>query len=95
MIGASAARHLAEDGLDVAVVAPLEPTDPAAHTGPFGAHYDETRLSRTVQRGAVEAELARRARAAVASIEGFADRPVYTGSGHLFVSRPEDDEGMG
>ena len=95
MIGASAARHLAEDGLDVAVVAPLEPTDLAAHTGPFGAHYDETRLSRTVQRGAVEAELARRARAAVASIEGFADRPVYTGSGHLFVSRPEDDEGMG
>ena len=95
MIGASAARHLAQAGLEVAVVASPEPVDPAGHTGPFGAHYDVTRLSRTVQPGAVEAELARRARASMASIEEFADRPVFTGPGHLFVSRPEDDEGMG
>jgi sarcosine oxidase len=95
MIGASAARHLAEVGLGIAVVASPEPVDPAHHTGPFGAHYDVTRLSRTVQAGAVEGELAQRALASTASIEEFADRPVFTGPGHLFVSRPEEDEGMG
>jgi sarcosine oxidase len=31
----------------------------------------------------------------MASIEAFSDRSVFTGPGHLFVSRPEDDEGMG
>lgn len=95
MIGASAARHLAEGGLDVAVVAPPEPADPASHTGPFGAHYDQTRISRSIQVDPVEAELVRRARVAVPSIEEFSDRPVYYGPGHLFASRPEGDEGVG
>ncbi len=94
MIGASASRHLAESGLEVAVVAPPEPADPAGHNGPFGAHYDEARLSRSLYAGEVEAELSRRARDAVAYVEEHSERPVYTGSGHLYVSLPGDDDGI-
>ena len=95
MIGASAARHLAQSGLDVGVVAPPEPVDAAVHTGSFGAHYDETRLSRTIWADPLEAELMRRAELAKPDIEEFSDRPVYSGPGYLYAAVPDEDEGLG
>ena len=46
LIGSAAARHLSawQDG--VAVVGPDEPADRQTHTGVFGSHYDEGRLTR-------------------------------------------------
>ncbi len=94
IIGASAARHLAQSGASVAVIAPPEPTTPETHTGPFGAFHDVSRLSRRLYAGTVENELSRRALAANPTIESFSDTQVFSGPAHLFVSRPEDDEGL-
>ena len=69
LMGSAAARHLSgmEDG--VAVVGPDEPADKAAHTGVFGSHYDEGRITRTIDRDPVWARLASRSIARYRDIE--------------------------
>jgi sarcosine oxidase len=48
LIGSAAARHLSKMGHDVALIGPDEPTtDYARHSGVFGSHYDEGRITRT------------------------------------------------
>ncbi|HIG25225.1 MAG TPA: FAD-dependent oxidoreductase [Acidimicrobiia bacterium] len=94
IIGASATRHLAQSGASVAVIAPPEPATPETHTGPFGAFHDVSRLSRKLYLGEVETELSRRTEAAQPIIERFSDTQVFSGPAHLFVSRPQDDEGL-
>ncbi len=44
LVGAAAARYLAECGLRVAVIGPGEPTEPINHGGVFSSHYDQGRL---------------------------------------------------
>ncbi len=44
--GAAATRHLAMAGADVTLIGPSEPDDKHAHTGVFGSHYDEGRITR-------------------------------------------------
>tara|TARA_B100001113_G_scaffold278787_1_gene233463 strand:- start:273 stop:1514 length:1242 start_codon:yes stop_codon:yes gene_type:complete len=92
MLGASAARHLSEMGYAIAVVAPPEPSALEDHHGPFGAHYDVSRSSRTLYVDPVEYELSKRAQKANASIEQFSQKEVFFGQGHLFVAKEEDDE---
>lgn len=46
MIGAAAARHLAQAGHEVVLIGPPEPQDKAAHDGVFASHYDEGRITR-------------------------------------------------
>ena len=92
MLGASAARHLSEMGYAIAVVAPPEPLALENHQGPFGAHYDVSRSSRTLYIDPVEYELSKRAHAANSSIEQFSKEEVFFGQGHLFVAKKEDDE---
>jgi sarcosine oxidase len=48
MMGAPCARHLAEAGHSVALVAAPEPTEPRASAGPFGSHFDAARITRRV-----------------------------------------------
>lgn len=48
MIGSAAARHLARAGHRVTVIGPPEPADKAAHDGVFGSHYDEGRITRSL-----------------------------------------------
>ena len=48
MIGAAAARHLAQAGHDVVLIGPPEPEDKAAHKGVFASHYDEGRITRAL-----------------------------------------------
>lgn len=48
MIGAAAARHLAQGGHAVVLIGPPEPQDKAAHPGVFGSHYDEGRITRAL-----------------------------------------------
>ena len=90
MLGASAARHLSENGCSVAVVAPPEPLMLESHEGPFGAHYDVSRSSRTLYVDPVEYELSRRAQLANSSIEHFSEKEVFFGQGHLFVAKEDD-----
>ncbi|WP_026617788.1 NAD(P)/FAD-dependent oxidoreductase [Ensifer aridi] len=60
MMGAAAARHLALAGARVALVGPDEPEDRANHGGVFASHYDNARITRTIDNDPVWARLARR-----------------------------------
>ncbi|WP_202975800.1 FAD-dependent oxidoreductase [Bradyrhizobium algeriense] len=46
LIGSAAARHLCKMGHDVALIGPNEPADLSRHSGVFGSHYDEGRITR-------------------------------------------------
>ncbi len=70
MMGAAAARHLALSGAKVALVGPDEPTDWANHTGVFSSHYDNARITRTIDDDPVWARLARRSIERYGEIEG-------------------------
>ncbi len=48
MIGAAAARHLAEAGQQVVLIGPPEPDDKSAHDGVFASHYDAGRITRAL-----------------------------------------------
>ncbi|MBX5157758.1 MULTISPECIES: FAD-dependent oxidoreductase [unclassified Rhizobium] len=48
LMGAAAARHLARQADGVAVIGPDEPDDRKAHQGVFASHYDEGRITRTI-----------------------------------------------
>lgn len=57
LIGAAAARHLAEGGISVALIGPGEPEDRTTSQGPFNSHADEGRITRIAARQAVWATL--------------------------------------
>lgn len=44
MMGAAAARHLAENTEGVALIGPGEPADIKSHPGVFASHYDDGAL---------------------------------------------------
>lgn len=46
LLGASAARHAAENGLSVLLIGPSEPVDKSKHEGLFSSHYDQGRITR-------------------------------------------------
>lgn len=48
-VGSAAARHLAERGIDVAVVGPEEPLSFEDHEGTWAGHYDEGRLCHVLE----------------------------------------------
>jgi sarcosine oxidase len=48
MMGAAAARHLALHTDGVALIGPGEPADIKTHQGVFASHYDEARITRTI-----------------------------------------------
>ena len=60
LMGSSAARHLAEAGHKIAVIASPEPDNWSAHTGPFASHYDAGRITRVISADPMWAEVARR-----------------------------------
>ena len=73
LIGASAARHLAESGIKVVLIGPDEPFDRRASSGPFCSHPDEGRITRVAGRTAIWSQLAAR------SIERYPDIAARSG----------------
>ncbi|MFK0163418.1 NAD(P)/FAD-dependent oxidoreductase [Rhizobium sp. NPDC090279] len=69
MMGAAAARHLARQTDGIAVIGPDEPEDRASHRGVFGSHYDEGRITRTIDPNTDWARLANRSISRYAEIE--------------------------
>lgn len=67
LAGAAAGRHLAKLCDGVAIIGPDEPGDRIAHEGVFASHYDEGRITRTIDPDPVWARLANR------SIRRYAD----------------------
>ncbi|KPF42431.1 FAD-binding oxidoreductase [Rhizobium sp. AAP43] len=60
MMGAAAARYLSLKGEGVAVIGPDEPSDWSSHPGVFASHYDEARITRTIDSDPVWALMANR-----------------------------------
>lgn len=85
MMGAAAARHLANQTDGVAVIGPDEPEDRASHQGVFGSHYDEGRITRTIDPDTNWARLANRSISRYADIERDSGIQFYAPVGCLVV----------
>ncbi len=85
MMGAAAARHLAKSTDGVAVIGPDEPEDRKRHDGVFASHYDEGRITRTIDPDRDWALLANRAIGRYAEIERESGVSFYTPAGCLVV----------
>lgn len=85
MMGAAAARHLARQADGVAVIGPDEPENRKTHEGVFASHYDEGRITRTIDPDADWARLANRSIARYAEIERESGIDVYSPVGCLVV----------
>ncbi|KQV82861.1 FAD-dependent oxidoreductase [Rhizobium sp. Root1220] len=84
-MGAAAARHLARSTDGVAVIGPDEPTDRKTHSGVFASHYDEGRITRTIDPDRDWALLANRSITRYAEIERDSGISFYTPAGCLVV----------
>lgn len=69
LTGSAAARHLAEQVPGVVLIGPDEPAVKATHPGAFGSHYDEGRITRTIDPDENWARLANRSIARYRDIE--------------------------
>ncbi|MGV1955882.1 NAD(P)/FAD-dependent oxidoreductase [Agrobacterium sp. 22-214-1] len=85
MMGAAAARHLAETVDGVALIGPGEPADIKSHRGVFASHYDEARITRTIDGDAEWALLANRSIARYADIAARSGVEFYAPVGCLMV----------
>jgi len=83
MMGAAAARHLARQTDGIAVIGPDEPEDRASHQGVFGSHYDEGRITRTIDPNTDWARLANRSISRYAEIERDSGIEFYAAVGCL------------
>jgi Glycine/D-amino acid oxidases (deaminating) len=92
MMGAAAARHLSRWTDGVALIGPDEPADMRSHTGVFASHYDEARITRTIDSDPVWARLANASIARYAEIEQESGIDFYTEAGCLLVG-PSRTEG--
>jgi sarcosine oxidase len=87
LIGAAAARHAATAGVDVAVIGPEEPADPATDDGPFASHHDSGRITRHLDASPVWAELAARSIAEYPVIEAASEIDFHRPVGVLWADR--------
>jgi sarcosine oxidase len=85
MMGAAAARHLSLWTDGVALIGPDEPKDKASHDGVFASHYDEARITRTIDPDPVWARLANRSIARYLEIEAESGINFYHPVGCLMV----------
>jgi sarcosine oxidase len=85
MMGAAAARYLALAGDEVAVIGPDEPKDPSRHNGVFASHYDEARITRTIDSDPVWALMANRSIARYGAIAAESGIEFYHEVGCLIV----------
>ncbi|MFD1746987.1 FAD-dependent oxidoreductase [Rhizobium helianthi] len=92
MMGSAAAKYLSRASAGVAVIGPGEPADKASHQGVFASHYDEARITRTIDPDPVWALLANRSIARYAEIERESGIPFYHDVGCLMVG-PEQSSG--
>ncbi|WP_137130231.1 FAD-dependent oxidoreductase [Rhizobium sp. FY34] len=85
MMGAAAARHLSQWTDGVALIGPDEPLDTKNHQGVFASHYDEARITRTIDSDPTWALLANRSIARYDEIARDSGIAFYHGVGCLVV----------
>ncbi|QRM44988.1 FAD-dependent oxidoreductase [Rhizobium sp. BG4] len=91
MMGAAAAKYLAMQADGVAVIGPDEPENRRAHQGVFASHYDEGRITRTVDPDRDWARLANRSIARYAEIAAESGIDFYTEAGCVVVAPAGSD----
>jgi sarcosine oxidase len=91
MMGAAAAKYLARQTDGVAVIGPDEPEDRKAHDGVFASHYDEGRITRTIDPDRDWALLANRSIARYGEIAKESGIDFYTEAGCVAVAPSESD----
>jgi sarcosine oxidase len=94
MMGAAAARHLSEWTDGIALIGPGEPADYSRHEGVFASHYDEARITRTIDPDPVWARLANRSIARYGEIATASGIDFYHEAGCLLVG-PKRTAGPG
>jgi glycine/D-amino acid oxidase-like deaminating enzyme len=85
MMGAAAARYLARSGAGVALIGPGEPADWKTHDGVFASHYDNGRITRTIDADPDWALLANRSIARYRAIEAESGISFYNEAGCLIT----------
>jgi sarcosine oxidase len=88
MMGAPCARHLAEAGARVALIAVPEPVVKSTHQGPFGSHYDAARITRRVAADADWSLLSRRSIDRYRDLESRSDFGIFHETGAV-MSGPD------
>ena len=90
MTGSAAARFWPRAAPDVALVGPGEPAEKVTHQGVFASHYDEGRITRTLDPDPVWGKLAARSIARYAGIERRSGIRFHEGRGCLYVASDPD-----
>lgn len=91
LMGAAAARHLANMTEGVALIGPSEPHNKAQHRGVFASHYDEGRITRTIDPNPVWAKLARNSIGRYRDIEAATGISFYREVGSLLTGAGTED----
>ncbi|TWF54387.1 NAD(P)/FAD-dependent oxidoreductase [Neorhizobium alkalisoli] len=92
MMGAAAARHLSKWTDGIALIGPGEPANYESHEGVFASHYDEARITRTIDSDPVWARLANRSIERYGEIASESGVDFYSEVGCLIVG-PKRGEG--
>jgi sarcosine oxidase len=85
MMGAAAARYLSKWSDGIALIGPGEPADYGRHEGVFASHYDEARITRTIDPDPVWARLANRSIARYGEVAAQSGIEFYHEAGCLLV----------
>jgi glycine/D-amino acid oxidase-like deaminating enzyme len=83
LMGSAAARHLAGQVEGVVLIGPDEPQDKATHDGVFASHYDEGRITRTIDPDEIWARFANRSIARYREIEAQSGITFFSETGCL------------
>lgn len=85
MMGSACARYLAESGASVALIGTDEPADRTTHSGPFGSHHDQGRITRRLAHDADWARLSSRSIDRYADLETRSGLEIFTASGGMMA----------
>ena len=88
LMGSAAARHLSEAGVEVGLMGPEEPSDWTRHDGVFASHYDQGRITRSLDKDPVWGRLAQRSIARYRALETASGIRFYEPCGFLHVGPP-------
>ncbi|MEM9652816.1 MAG: FAD-dependent oxidoreductase [Actinomycetota bacterium] len=89
LVGSAALRHATRTTSAVVGIGPPEPSDWAAHGGPFASHYDSGRVTRRLDARMEWAILASRAIAEYTEIEASSEISFHRATGMLFARHDE------
>ncbi|NNK77148.1 MAG: FAD-dependent oxidoreductase [Litoreibacter sp.] len=89
LIGSAAARHLAEQGHDVILIGPSEPENKPEHKGVFGSHYDEGRITRSLDPWPFWSRVSRASISRYRQIEARSGVPFFSEVG-VIMAGPKD-----